>query len=71
MVLPQILKGSPVLKMLSSLQLHEKADVLPLAHEDPERLSENRQASFNLGDGKASHTMLVSHPRRETGALKS
>lgn len=57
--------------MLSSLQPRGKADVLPLAQEEPENLSENRQASFNLGDGKALHTMLISHPRRETGALKS
>lgn len=57
--------------MLSSLQPRGKADVLPLAQEEPENLSENRQASFNLGDGKALHTMLVSRPRRETGALKS
>lgn len=42
----------------------------PIAYEEPESLSKNRQTSFNFGVGKALHTMPASHPRRETGCLE-
>lgn len=47
-----------------------RTDVSQSARGEPESLSKNKQPSFNFRVGKALHTILASHPRRQASCLE-